>query len=165
MPADIRKPKQKAFVEGTVGKIATAIIAGLRNKMFCSFEDLKAAVSQKLYAFNHCSFQKREGNRYEAYLDEKPFFHPLLPLPYEISTWVYNRKVNIDFHVVFEYNRYSCPYQYAHKTVDLKVTDSAVKIYSGNTRIAPHNRSHPAGRASIPPSGRHAGQVPYLPVG
>ena len=31
MPAGIRKPKQKASVEGTVGKIATAIIAKLRN--------------------------------------------------------------------------------------------------------------------------------------
>ena len=145
MPAGVRKPKQKASVEGTVGKIATAIIARLRNEIFCSFEDLKAAVSQKLYAFNHGSFQKREGSRYEAYLDEKPFLHPLPAIPYEIATWVYGRKVNIDFHVVFEYNRYSCPYQYARKTVNLKVTDSTVEIYSGSTRIATHNR-FPSGR-------------------
>ena len=72
MPAGIRKPKQKASVEGTVGKIATAIIARLRNETFYSFEDLKAAVTKKLYGFNHESFQKREGSRYDAYLDEKP---------------------------------------------------------------------------------------------
>lgn len=53
--------------------------------------------------------------------------------------------MNIDFYVVFEYNRYSCPYQYARKTVNLKVTDSTVEIYSGNTRIATHNR-FPSGR-------------------
>lgn len=47
MPAGIRKPKQKASVEGTVGKIATAIIARLRNETFYSFEDLKAAVAKK----------------------------------------------------------------------------------------------------------------------
>ena len=51
MPAGIRKPKQKASVEGTVGKIATAIIARLRNETFYSFEDLKAAVAKKLYGF------------------------------------------------------------------------------------------------------------------
>ena len=77
MPAGIRKPKQKASAEGTVGKVATAVIARLRNEMFCSFDELKAAVSRKLDAFNHSSFQKREGSRYEAYLDEKPFLHPL----------------------------------------------------------------------------------------
>ena len=145
MPAGIRRPKQKASVEGTVGKVATAVIARLRNEMFCSFDELKAAVFRKLDAFNHSSFQKREGSRYEAYLDEKPFLHPLPSIPYEIATWVYGRKVNIDFHVVFEYNRYSCPYQYARKTVDLKVTDSTVEIYSGSTRIATHNR-FPSGR-------------------
>lgn len=145
MPASIRKPKQKASVEGTVGKIATAIIARLRNEAFYSFEDLKAAVAKKLYGFNHESFQKREGSRYDSYLDEKPFLHPLPSVPYEIATWVYGRKVNIDYHVVFEYNRYSCPYQYARKSVDLKVTDSTVEIYSGSARIATHNR-FPSGR-------------------
>ena len=145
MPAGIRRPKQKASVEGTVGKIATAVIARLRNEIFYSFDDLKAAVSRKLHEFNHGSFQKRAGSRYEAYLDEKPFLHPLPSLPYEISTWIYGRKVNIDYHVVFEYNRYSCPYQYARRSVDLKVTSSTVEIYSGSTRIATHNR-FPSGR-------------------
>lgn len=48
MPAGVRKPKQKASVEGMVGKIATAIIAKLRNEVFYSFPDLKAAVFQSL---------------------------------------------------------------------------------------------------------------------
>lgn len=98
MPAGIRKPKQKASVEGTVGKVATAVIARLRNEMFCSFEELKAAVLRKLEAFNHGSFQKREGSRYEAYLDEKPFLHPLPSIPYEIATWVYGRKNQYSTH-------------------------------------------------------------------
>lgn len=140
MPAGVRKPKQKASVEGTVGKIATAIIVKLRNEVFYSFPDLKAAVSKKLYEFNHDDFQKREGSCYEAYLDEKEFLHPLPTVPYEIATWVYGRSVNIDYHVVFEYNRYSCPYQYAKKKVDLRVTDTKIEIYSGSVRIATHNR-------------------------
>lgn len=140
MPAGVLKPKQKASVEGNVGNIATAIIAKLRNEVFYSFTDLKAAVSKKLYEFNHGSFQKREGSRYESYLDEKEYLHPLPAIPYEIATWVYGRIVNIDYHVVFEYNRYSCPYQYTKKKVDLRVTDTKVEIYSGPERIATHNR-------------------------
>lgn len=145
MPAGVRKPKQKASVEGTVGKIATAIIAKLRNEIFYSFPDLKAAVAKKLYEFNHENFQKRDGSRYDAYLDEKPTLHSLPAIPYEIATWVYGRKVNIDYHVVFEYNRYSCPYQYTHKKVDLRITDTTVEIYSGENRLSTHNR-FPASR-------------------
>ena len=144
MPAGVKKPKQKASVEGTVGKIATAIIAKLRNEEFYSFEDLKSAVWKKLYAFNNENFTKREGTRYESYLDEKEYLHVLPDVPFEISTWVYGRNVNIDFHVVFEKNRYSCPYQYARKTVDLRVTDTTVEIYYQGNRISTHNR-FPAG--------------------
>lgn len=140
MPAGVRKPKQKASVEGTVGKVATAIIAKLRNEVFYSFEDLKAAVAKKLYEFNHENFQKREGSRYEAFLDEKEYLHALPDIPYEIATWIYGRTVNLDFHVVFEKNRYSCPYQYVRKTVDLRVTDTTVEIYYKHNRIATHNR-------------------------
>lgn len=140
MPAGVRKPKQKASVEGTVGKIATAIIAKLRNEVFYSLPDLKAAVAKQLHEFNHGKFQKREGSRYEAYLDEKEYLHPLPALPYEIAAWVYGRSVNIDYHVVFEYNRYSCPYQYAKKKVDLRVTDTRIEIYSGSNRISTHVR-------------------------
>ncbi|MDD3223094.1 MAG: IS21 family transposase [Lachnospiraceae bacterium] len=145
MPAGVRKPKQKASVEGTVGKIATAIIAKLRNEIFYSFPDLKSAVFKKLYEFNHENFQKRDGSRYEAFLDEKTVLHSLPAVPYEIATWIYGRKVNIDYHVVFEYNRYSCPYQYAHKKVALRVTDTTVEIYSSENRLSTHNR-FPAGR-------------------
>lgn len=145
MPAGVRKPKEKASVEGTVGKIATAIIAKLRNETFYSFPDLRSAVYRKLDEFNRQSFQKREGSRYDAFLEEKEYLHALPAIPYEIATWVYGRKVNLDYHVVFEYNRYSCPYQYIHKKVDLKVTDTTVEIYSGTDRLATHTR-FPAGR-------------------
>lgn len=150
MPAGVRKPKQKASVEGTVGKIATAIIAKLRNEVFYSFEDLKVAVSKKLYEFNNQKFQKREGTRFECYQDELSSLHPLPKVPYEIATWVYGRSVNLDYHVVFEYNRYSCPYQYAKKKVDLRVTDTTVEIYSGSNRLTTHNRFTAGRKISIP---------------
>ena len=38
---------KKAMYKLSYGKIATAIIAKLRNEVFYSFEDLKAAVSKK----------------------------------------------------------------------------------------------------------------------
>ena len=44
MPTGVKKPKKKASVEGTVGKIATAIIVRLRNEELRSFDELKANV-------------------------------------------------------------------------------------------------------------------------
>lgn len=140
MPAGVRKPKQKPSVEGTVGKIATAIIARCRNDVYYSFADLKKSVSDKLYKFNHEPFQKREGSRYEALLEEREFLRPVPDTPYEVAEWVYGRAVNLDFHVVYKKNRYSCPYQYAKKKVDLKVTDQTIEIYCKGERLTTHNR-------------------------
>ncbi len=139
MPTAVRKPKQKASVEGTVGKIATAIIAKLRNIEFHSLHELKQAVSKELDRFNHHNFQKREGSRYDAWQEEKPYLHELPALPYEISHWEKERSVNVDFHVIYRRNRYSCPYQYAGKKVDLRITDSKLEIYHKGQRLTTHS--------------------------
>ena len=78
IPGRPRKPKYKAFVEGSVGVVSTWIIAALRNQKFFSIRELNEAISAKLYEFNHKPFQKKEGSRASAFEEEKPF---LLPLP------------------------------------------------------------------------------------
>jgi transposase len=140
MPTGVRKPKQKASVEGTVGKVTTAIIAKLRNKIFYSFQELKAAIAEKLSVFNNELFQKREGSRSAVYQEEKQYLQKIPAIPYEIAEWIYRRKVNIDCHVVYAKNRYSCPYQHVGKDADLKITDTALEIYIKGERVATHTR-------------------------
>lgn len=140
MPTSVRKPKQKASVEGTVGKIATAIIAKCRNETFYSFAEVKKSVAEKLGQFNIQQFQKRDGSRYDVFQVEKEYLRRLPDIPYEISDWVYDRSVNLDFHVAYKKNRYSVPYQFSKKKVDLKVTDTTVEIYYKGERLATHNR-------------------------
>ena len=141
MPAQVRKPKQKASVEGAVGKIATAVIARLRNQVFSSMDQLRCAVTQALEDYNHAPFQKRKGSRYEVFHQEEvAFLRPLPAVPYEIATWKYGRGVYLDCHVVLDKNHYSCPYQYAGKKVDLRITDSLVEIFHKGQRIATHHR-------------------------
>jgi hypothetical protein len=139
MPAGVRKPKQKASVEGSVGKIATAVIAKLRNMRFYSFTELKNAVAKALHAFNNAPFQKREGTRFEVFVsEEKRFMRDLPRIPYEIANWVYGRSVNLDCHIVYGKNRYSCPYSLVGRKVDLKITDTTLEIYSQSARVATH---------------------------
>ena len=84
MPAGVKKPKQKASVEGTVGKIATAIIACLRNSEYTSMIDLKSDVAAALENFNNKPFQKREGSRREIFeVNERITLHPL---PFRMNT-------------------------------------------------------------------------------
>lgn len=141
MPTQVRKPKQKASVEGAVGKIATDVIARLRNEVFYSMDELRSAVSRALDDFNREPFQKRNGSRFEIFQQEEaPYLRPLPVIPYEIATWKYGRSVYLDCHVVLDKNHYSCPYQYVGKKVDLRITDSLVEIYCKSERIASHHR-------------------------
>lgn len=141
MPTQVRKPKQKAAVEGAVGIIATAVIASLRNEIYTTMGELKLAVREKLKIYNDKEFQKREGSRSLVFKEsEQKFFRALPSVPYEISEWVYGRKVKLDCHITYQKNNYSCPYQYVKKSVDLKVTDNFLEIYYQNERIATHKR-------------------------
>ena len=85
IPARPRTPKDKAFVEGSVGVVSTWIIAALRNRQFFSLAELNEAVSEKLYEFNRKPFQKKEGSRAVAFEEEKPFLLPLPAVPFELA--------------------------------------------------------------------------------
>ena len=140
MPTGVRKPKQKASVEGTVGKIATAIIAKLRNEEFFSLGELKLAVNNALKEFNETPFQKRQGSRYLSYLEEKMFLRELPAVPYEICEWKHGLKVYPDCHIVYKKNHYSCPFHYRGREVSVKTTDTLLEIYFNHERIATHQK-------------------------
>jgi len=164
MPAGVRKPKQKASVEGTCGKVASAIVARLRNERFGTLAELNAAIREKLDEFNAAPFQKREGSRKLVFEEvESAFLEPLPALPFEVCSWVYGRAVNLDFHVVFEKNRYSAPHALVGKKVDLKVTDSMVEVYHDGERVASHPRfpsfvqyRYSTDKSHMPPQFAHA---------
>ncbi len=57
MPAQVKKPKQKARVEGAVGKIARKIIGMLRNENFHSIESLNSEIHKVLGLLNDKPFK------------------------------------------------------------------------------------------------------------
>lgn len=139
MPAQVRKPKQKASAEGTVRDAATWVIAQLRNEAFATIEDARAAVRRCLDAYNAHPFQKREGSRDSVFAEaEAAELRPLPDVRYDVCEWVYNRSVGLDFHVVYAKNRYSVPHRYVGRKVDLRVGESTLSIYHAGERIATH---------------------------
>ena len=144
-PAGVRKPKQKASVEGAVGKIARKIIGMLRNETFNSLDGLNAAIRKALNALNRAPFQKREGSRKTVFdLMEKPELHSLPLIPYEVCRWSYGHKVGPDSHIWFRKGQYSVPSEYIGKSVDVRYSSSHVFLYHSRELIATH-RMLPAG--------------------
>lgn len=100
---------------------------------------MEEEIFKALKEFNDAPFQKREGSRTEVFMNcEKEMLRELPAIPYEICTWLYDHKVSLDFHVSFKTNKYSVPYQYVGKKVDIKVNSNSLEIFHEHSRIAIH---------------------------
>ena len=104
------------------------MIAGLRDRRFATLPELRAAIYQRVEAYNREPFQKRAGSRLSVFeAEEKPLLRPLPAVAFEISRWVYGRRVQKNGHVVWEKNFYSVPYTRIGRSVDLRVTDTTLE--------------------------------------
>lgn len=120
-------------------KIATKIIAKLRNETFYSLNSLNNAILNELNIFNSAPFQKRNGSRNSIFeFEEKRYLKPLPRVPYEVSTWYYSLKVMYNSHISFRNNFYSVPYKYINKNVDVKIYNSNLYVYYKKELIASH---------------------------
>jgi transposase len=148
IPTGVRKPKEKASVEGTVGMLTTWIIAALRNRQFLSLGELNEAMWQKLADFNRKPFQKKPGSRESAFAEERPFLLPLPVKPFEMSTWKVST-VQLNYHIAVDKMNYSVPYEYIKHKVDVRLTQNMVEVFFQGTRIASHKRRYgPPGQYS-----------------
>lgn len=139
LPGRVRKPKDKSSVENTVGHVATWIIAGLRDTRFTSLAQLRAAISERVQAYNDEPFQKRAGSRLSVFLEEEqPLLRPLPAVPYEISDWVYKRKVAKNSYVTWKRNYYSVPLVNVGASVDLRITETMLEVYRNQERLTSH---------------------------
>ena len=141
IPARVRSPKDKATVEGTVGNISSFILASIRNQTFFSLRELNGVIREKLHAFNHKPFQKKDGSRATWLAEEQA---SLLPLPrnaYELSVWK-TATVSFNYHIAVDEQYYSVPYEYIKRKVDVRVTRSTVEVFYDGSRICSHVRLH-----------------------
>jgi len=139
IPTRVRAPKDKATVEGTVGTISTFILAAIRNQTFFSLKELNEVIRERLRAFNHKPFQKKEGSRATWFAEERA---SLLPLPrnvFEMSVWK-KATVAFNYHILVDEHYYSVPFDYIKRVVDVRLTKSIVEIFFEGTRLCSHAR-------------------------
>lgn len=140
IPARVRKPKDKASVENSVGNISTWITAALRNEQFFSLSELNQAIREKLEAFNARLFQKKEGSRVSLFRDEElPLLASLPATPYELAEWK-QATVQFNYHISLDGMLYSIPYEYIKRKVDVRITGYTIEVFYNHHRIASHRR-------------------------
>ena len=140
VPARIRKPQDKGLVERSVGFSTTWITAALRERKFFSFAEVREAVDERLEYVNTKPFQKRSGNRREAYLSEEKEF--MLPLPkhrYEPSVWK-QQTVGNDYLISDGINKYSVPFDLIGEQVQIRLTKDLIEVYFKGSRMTSHKR-------------------------
>ncbi len=148
IPARVRKPKDKAKVEGGVLIASRSILAALRNRTFFSLEEANRAIKELLTELNNQSFQKMEGSRQFKFDEtEKGMLKPLPVIRFANEKWE-KSKVGNDYHVEFEKCFYSVPYKFRNERVMVRGTSFTVEIFYQNDRIASHNRIVKKGNVS-----------------
>ena len=140
IPARPVNPKDKPNAEGTVKVLETWILAALRNRKFFTFQELNKAIHKKLEEFNAKPFQKKKGSRLSASLEEeRDFLMPLPASPYETAVWS-TATIQPDYLITVGICKYSVPYEFIGKKVDIRAAENSIEVFYHGDRIASHVR-------------------------
>ena len=147
MPTGVRRPRQRAGVEGTCGKVATSIAARLRNRAFRTLAGPDDATREALGAPDPAPSRRREGSRKEASGEAGgAFLAPLPKMPSGVRWWACGRKVAPDPHVTSGRDHHPVPHACVGQRADLRAGDPAVEVWIAGGRVATHPRLGPHGR-------------------
>jgi transposase len=153
IPARVRKPKDKASVEGGV-RILTTRMAAVRDRVFESLDAVNIWLANDLNELHTKPFQKRVGSRQSVLAEERAHLKALPERRFETPRYL-QRKVAADYHVEVDKRYYSVPYQHVGKRVEVRITQY-VEVLLDNVRIALH-----AIRTS---GGRHITTHSHMPI-
>lgn len=103
---------------------------------------MNKAIIEKLEELNAKPFQKRKGSRLSAFIEEEKEF--LMPLPassYETAVWS-TATIQPDYLISVGDCKYSVPYEFIGKEVDIRTTENSIEVFFHNNRIASHVRKN-----------------------
>jgi len=146
VPARPYKPRDKAKVESGVQVVERWIVAALRNHKFFALTEVNTEIQHLLKRLNDRPFRKRQGSRASLFAAlDQPALKPLPIERFDMSQWS-RAKVNIDYHIAFDANFYSVPYNLVHQVVEVRSTPTTVEILHKGQRVASHLRARGHGQ-------------------
>ena len=143
VPARVRRPKDKALVEGAVKILMRFFKWTYRRHTFLSIQEINIAlkiVIDKINMKKHTRFKCSRIDRFHQY--EQRLLQALPLEPWEYANW----KLCIlhpDCTVAIDRNYYSAPLQLRGKELRVKVTASKIEIFHDLKRVALHMRVSP----------------------
>jgi transposase len=140
LPARPFHPKDKGSTENTVKFIETWVIAYLREERFFSLGELNVAIRKRIDVLNNQPFQSFDYSRNDVFENEEQHLLRSLPQkPFELCEWR-KSKVNIDYCIQVERQKYSVPYRYVGEYVDVRITARTIEVFKDSERICSHTR-------------------------
>ncbi len=162
LPARVRRPRDKAKVEGGVLIVTRWILARLRHQTFFSLGDLNAAISHWLTVLNDRPFKKLPGCRRTRFEEQElPALAHLPSRHYEYAKWK-EVKVHPDYHVQIDRSFYSAPYRMVGKLFDARVGEHMVELFYRGRLVTSHYRNPAPGYFHTKPEHRppeHSAQI------
>ena len=145
IPARVRKPRDKAKVEGGVLVCERWILAALRKRTFFNIAELNQAITELCEQLNQRPYRKLPGSRWQMFEQiERPALKPLPVERFVFAEWKWDRVRN-DHHVELDGHYYSAPSHLAGQRVELRFTATTVEVFHHSIRVASHARSLQAG--------------------
>lgn len=147
MPTRVRKPRDKALVEGMVSIIYQEIYHDVNSANATSLEQLNLLIWERLEVLNEAP-RTQACSRREEFLEHERA--TLMPLP--LSDWepitVKNVKVQRNGHIFLrdDNHHYSVPYTLIGKNLELVFSHSRVRLYYNQELIAEHVRNQHRGK-------------------
>lgn len=139
IPCNPGQPQEKGIVERGISYLRQSFLRGLE---ITGLEAANNGVRQWLDTVAnvriHGTTRKKPVDMFST---EQQRLKPLPAIPYDCCA-VRNVRVNPQFRVVFETNRYSVPSEYAYKTVCQKTYVDRLEFHWQNRLIAVHRRSY-----------------------
>ena len=146
IPTRVRRPRDKAKVEGGVLIAQRFILAALRKRTFFTLAEANAAVRERLILLNDRPFKKLPGTRSSRFAElDRPAMLALPAHAYEYAQWAKVR-VHIDYHVEVAGHFYSVPHRLVREQLEVRYTATVVECFRSGKRVASHQRSFAAGR-------------------
>jgi transposase len=122
------------------------ILAALRNRVFYSLEEMRAAVAELLEKLNDRKMRRLGKSRRELFEEiERTALKPLPVRPFDYAEWA-QPKVDISYHVEHDDHFYSVHFSHIGEKLDLRATETTVEIFRRGTRLVSHPRSYAKGK-------------------
>jgi len=139
VPCGVRKPHEKGIVERGIGYLKKNFLNGLDKGTFAAINRAGRVWMENVANVRIHGVTRKQP--VELFKTEKDAMKPLPLFPYDCCV-MRNARVNSQYRVVFESNRYSLPPVLVRKQIELKIYPDKLIFIHNNQLVAKHKRSY-----------------------